>query len=178
MSFIEILTIISLVLWILLAGGVILTLASLVPDIRRFMRSAGRVEAMMKNVEERSRPILGQLEQAADSANYIATAVRSATERVSEAATSSGVARSALRVRSRIGSKARSRRRSAWRSMMVTASPKLIAAMPSWDCAGPGTRPSRAAIWLRACRFATAAVRAARSALSDRCRSSWRSRRS
>jgi hypothetical protein len=39
---------------------------------------------MMKDVEKRSRPILGQLEQAADNANYIATAVRSDTERVSQ----------------------------------------------------------------------------------------------
>lgn len=84
MSFIEILTIISLVLWILIAGGIILTLAALVPDIRRFLRAAGRVELMMKDVEQRSRPILGQLEQAADSANYIVTAVRSDTERVSQ----------------------------------------------------------------------------------------------
>jgi len=81
---IEILTIVSLGLWILLAGGLILTLASLVPGIRRFMGSAGRIELMMKDVEARSRPILGQLEQAADSANYIATAVRSDTERVSQ----------------------------------------------------------------------------------------------
>lgn len=84
MPLIEILTIVSLGLWILLAGGLILTLASLVPGIRRFMGSAGRIELMMKDVEARSRPILGQLEQAADSANYIATAVRSDTERVSQ----------------------------------------------------------------------------------------------
>jgi len=83
-SFIEILTIISLVLWILIASGIVLGLGSLVPDIRRFLRSAGRVEELMKDVEKRSRPILGQLEQAADNANYIATAVRSDTERVSQ----------------------------------------------------------------------------------------------
>lgn len=84
MSFIEILTIISLVLWILIASGIVLGLGSLAPDIRRFLRSAGRVEELMKDVEKRSRPILGQLEQAADNANYIATAVRSDTERVSQ----------------------------------------------------------------------------------------------
>ncbi len=84
MSLIEILTIISLGLWILLAGGILLTLVSLVPGMRRFMRSAGRIETMMRDVETRSRPILGQLERAADSANYIATAVRSDTERVSQ----------------------------------------------------------------------------------------------
>ena len=84
MSFIEILTIISLALWILLAGGILLTLVLIIPDIRRFMRSAGRVESMMRDVEERSRPLLGQLEKAADNANYIAAAVRSDTERVSQ----------------------------------------------------------------------------------------------
>ena len=83
MSLIEILTIISLVLWILLGSGMLLALVSLVPDLRRFVRSAARMESMMKDVEARSRPILGQLEQAADSANYIAAAVRSDTERVS-----------------------------------------------------------------------------------------------
>ena len=83
MSLIEILTIIGLGLWILLAGGVVLTLATLVPDIRRFIRSAGRMETMMRDLEAHSRPILGQLEQAADNANYIVAAVRSDTERVS-----------------------------------------------------------------------------------------------
>jgi len=83
-SFTEILTIISLVLWILLSAGIILTIATLVPGLRRAMKSAGRIEQLVGDVDKRTRPLLGHLEQAADNANYIAAAVRSDTERVSE----------------------------------------------------------------------------------------------
>ena len=84
MSFIEILTIVSLVLWILLSAGIILTIAMLVPGLRLVANSAGRIEQLVGDVNERSRPLLAHLEQAADNANYIAVAVRTDTEKVSQ----------------------------------------------------------------------------------------------
>jgi hypothetical protein len=83
-SFLEILQVIGLILWIVLSLGLLTAMLMIVPSIRRLDRASMKLNSSLGELRIRAEPIFSQFERAADSASYITSAVASDAERVSQ----------------------------------------------------------------------------------------------